>query len=96
MSNKEDKNTIDYVRDILIQATGYRMYSIEELSRIAADMIQGDRITIKILGRNIESLTQQMKDITRVTFERDNLKERLDICIERNKHLVERLAKYEE
>ena len=75
--NDKDK-TIDYVRDILIQATGCKMYSIEELSRIAADVIQGDRLTIKILGRSIESLTMQMKEITQVTFERDTYKEKME------------------
>lgn len=95
-------NNIDRIRDTLIRATGQQDYDVEVLAIMCLDMINGDRLLIKILGRNIESLTMQMKEITQVTFERDKLKEaidvyqgRLDYFREENKALRERLAKYE-
>lgn len=95
-------NNIDEIRDILMLATGQRMHDAEALARIALDMIRGDRILIKVLGRNIESLTMQMKQVTKITFERDTYKlgmetqkEIIENVAEERNALRERIKKYE-
>lgn len=90
MSSNEDR-----VREILCQALGIYSYDIVALAGEASDIIRGDRLTIKILSRNIESLTMQMKGITQVTYERDIYKERWERQKDINEHLWERLKKYE-
>lgn len=61
------------VREILASGLGHYDSTVN-LAREAIDLIKADRIVIKILGRNIESLTMQMTGIIK---ENQALKERL-------------------
>ncbi len=92
---------LEQIQDILQRALGHYSNPVD-LAKEVADLILSDRIVIKILGRSIESLTMQMKAITRVTFERDAYKERMEAqkeiiknIVEERNELRERLAKYE-
>jgi hypothetical protein len=91
MSSAEDS-----VRDILQLTVGKYSYDIVALAGEAHDLIIGDRLTIKILSRNIESLTHQMQDITRVTFERDAYREGMEAQKEIIGNLVEERNKLRE
>lgn len=83
------------VHDILETGLGHYDNTVS-LAREAIDLIKADRIVIRILARNIESLTYQMKGITDITFERDRLIEELERQRDINERLRERLKKYEE
>lgn len=90
------------LHEILEDAVGERNSDIIILALQVRDIIRGDRLTIKILSRNIESLTMQMKEITQVTFERDAYKKGMEAqkeiiqnIVEERNTLRERLAKYE-
>ena len=89
------------VHNILENGLGHYDSTVN-LAREAVDLIRADRIVIKILGRNIESLTMQMKAITQVTFERDAYKEGMEAqkeiimnLVDERNALRERLKKYE-
>jgi regulator of replication initiation timing len=71
-------NKEEHARNILKLTIGHYEEDIVSLALQAHDMIIGDRLTIKILSRNIESLTMQMKNVTQVTFERDTYKEGME------------------
>jgi hypothetical protein len=90
------------VHDVLEKGLGHYDETVN-LAREAVDLIRADRLAIKILSRNIESLTLQMKGTTDVTFERDKLREAIEVYEDRlkfyreeNNTLRERLKQYEE
>lgn len=92
---RTEKEELENVQRILQQTLGWNDSDVSKLALQARDLIWSDRQIIKILGRNIESLTMQMKTVTDVTFENDRLKENIEVYKDMVAHLKERLARYE-